>query len=151
MQTCTKSIGALTFLFLALSASAQSSTDFTGHWRQETNSSVQRQLEIEHNRKSLVVKTISTNSQGTRRLEVKYEIGGPPTTYTGLDGDEFRSSVRWDNEALVFETIEHEDGSEIPQKAVWTLSEDRNTLRAERDVTKSGKTTHSSTTYTRQP
>ena len=62
------------------------------------------------------MKTIITNSRGTRSLEVSYEIGGPGTTYKGLDGDEFRSSVRWDGSALFFDTIEHEGESDIPQK-----------------------------------
>ena len=92
-----------------------------------------------------------TKAEGTRNLEVSYQIGGPKTTYTGLDGDEFSTSVRWDGKALVFGTIEHEDGSEIPQKTVWTLSEDGNTLQVERGLTKSGKTTNSATMYVRQP
>lgn len=122
METFAKSMGVFVFLFLAISVSGQSSTDFTGHWCQGTNSAAQRQLDVEQNGWSLLVKTIIGNSQGTRRLEVKYEIGGPETTYTGLDGDEFRSSVHWDGSALVFETIEHEDGRDIAQKTVWTLS-----------------------------
>ena len=150
MKTIVKSVGIFTVLFVAI-CSAQSPTNFTGHWRQETNSGGQRQLEIEQNSKGLRVKTIQTNSQGTRQLEVKYEIEGAPTTYTGLDGDNFRSSVHWDGGTLVFETIEHEDGSEIPQKTVWTLSRDGNTLQVDRDLTKSGKKMHSSITYSRQP
>jgi hypothetical protein len=80
---------------------------------------------------------------------VRYEIGGPQTTYTGLDGDQFRSSVRWDGNALVFDTIEQEDGNEIPQKTVWTLPGDGNVLQVDRTMTESGKTTHSLTTYAR--
>jgi hypothetical protein len=150
MQAVVKNMGALAVLFLAICSSGQPSTDFTGHWQQETNSATQRQLEIEQNGNSLLVRTIITNSQGARRLEVKYEIGGPPTAYTGLDGDQFRSSVHWDGGALVFEIIEHESGNEVHQKAVWTLLPDRSKLQVERDVTKSGNTTHSSTTYGRQ-
>lgn len=150
MQTIAKSTGIFIVIFLAIYCSGQSSTDFTGHWRQESNSATQRQLEIEQKGKSLLVKTIQTSSQGTRQLEVKYEMGGPPTTYTGLDGDDFRSSVRWDGGALVSETIEHEDGNEIPQKAIWTLSQDGNTLQVERDLTKSGQKMHSLITYSRQ-
>jgi hypothetical protein len=97
------------------------------------------------------VKTVVTSPEGIRNLEVKYEIGGPETTYKGLDGDEFRSSVRWDGSNLVFDTLEHEAGIETPQKAVWTLSADSNTLQVERQLTKSGKTTHSMTTFVRQP
>ncbi len=136
-------------LFLASFVSGQSLTDFTGHWQEKTNSGMQRHLEIEQNGRNLRVKTVVTNFQGTRNLEVKYEIGGPETTYTGLDGDQFRSSVRWDGNALVFDTIEHEAGSEIPQKTVWTLLGDGDVLQVERTMTKSGRTSHSLTTYVR--
>ena len=141
----------LIILAIAVYVSAQIPSDFTGHWQQQSTSGVQRQLEAEQKGESLRVKTVVTNSEGTRNLEVKYQIGGAATTYKGLDGDEFRSSIRWDGNALVFDTIEHEEGSEIPQKAIWTLSEDGNQLRVDRQVTKSGKPAHSLTTYVRQP
>jgi hypothetical protein len=140
----------IVLLFVAISLGAQTPPDFTGHWRQ-TNSKTQRQLEVEQKGQNLRVKTVVTNSDGTRNLEVKYVIGGPKTTYTGLDGDEFRSSVRWESSRLVFDTLEHEGPDEIPQKAVWTLSADGNALQIDRELTKSGKTTHSLTTYSRQP
>jgi hypothetical protein len=144
-----RSLSASIFLFLATFVSGQSATDFTGHWQQKTTSGAQRHLEIEQNGRTLRAKTVVTNSQGTRNLEVRYEIGGPQTTYTGLDGDQFRSSVRWDGNALVFDTIEQEDGNEIPQKTVWTLPGDGNVLQVDRTMTESGKTTHSLTTYAR--
>jgi hypothetical protein len=144
-----RSLSASIFLFLATFVSGQSATDFTGHWQQKTTSGAQRHLEIEQNGRTLRAKTVVTNSQGTRNLEVRYEIGGPQTTYTGLDGDQFRSSVRWDGNAPVFDTIEQEDGNEIPQKTVWTLPGDGNVLQVDRTMTESGKTTHSLATYVR--
>ena len=144
-------LGVFLTLLFTVSVSGQVPADFTGHWRQQTNSGTQRQLDVEQHGRSLLVKTIITNSRGTRSLEVSYEIGGPGTTYKGLDGDEFRSSVRWDGSALFFDTIEHEGESDIPQKATWTLSPDRSTLQVERQSTKSGRTTPSLTTYVRQP
>lgn len=144
-----RSLSASIFLFLTTFVSGQSATDFTGHWQQKTTSGAQRHLEIEQNGRTLRAKTVVTNSQGTRNLEVRYEIGGSQTTYTGLDGDQFRSSLRWDGNALVFDTIEQEDGNEIPQKTVWTLPGDGNVLQVDRTMTKSGKTTHSLTTYVR--
>jgi len=151
VRTLAQSVATFIPLFLAISVNGQTPTDFTGHWRQQTSSGTQRQLDIEQNGPSLLVKTIITNSQGTRRLEVKYLIGGPETSYKGLDGDEFRSSVRWDGSTLAFETVEHEGGRDIPEKTVWTLFADRNTLQAARQSAKSAKTTPSLTTYVRQP
>lgn len=146
-----KNVTAWIVLFLAIPASGQTSIDFTGHWCQQRNSRAQRQFEIEQNGRTLRVKSVVANSEGTRNLEVKYEIGGARTCYTGLDGDEFCTSVRWDGRTLVFETTEHEGGSDIPQKAVWSLSEDGKTLQVDRSVTKAGKTTDTQTAYVRQP
>jgi len=141
----------LLVLVLAASTNAQTPTDFTGRWRQQTKPGTLRQLEVEQKSSTLRVKTMVSNSEGTRNLEVRYEIGGPETTYKGLDGDEFRSSVRWDGPTLVFDTIEHEDASEIPQKVVWTLSADGNVLQVDKQVTKSGKAAHSSAAFVRVP
>ena len=146
-----RALGIIVVSFLAISVSGQTPPDFTGHWREQTSSKTQRQLEVEQKGQDLRVKTAVTNSDGTRNLEVKYVIGGPETTYGGLDGDEFRSTVRWDASSLVFDTIEQEGSTEIPQKAAWTLSPDGNELQVDRQFTKSGKTTHSLTTYIRQP
>ena len=133
-------------LFLAISAFGQTPPDFSGTWRQ-TSRGVERQMDIKQGGHSLLVKTTVTNAKGKRSLEVKYEIGGPAVTYTGLDGDEFRSSVRWDAQDLVFDTIEREDGKEIPEKTVWTLAEGRDKLQVKRHSGKAGKTTESVTTY----
>jgi hypothetical protein len=146
-----RALRSIVVLFFAISVSGQTSPDFTGHWRQQTNSKTQRQLEVEQKGQNLRVNTVVTNSDGTRNLEVQYVIGGLETTYRGLDGDEFRSSVRWDTSSLVFDTIEQEGSSEIPQKAVWTLSADGHALQVDRQFTKSGKRTHSLTTYIRRP
>ena len=144
-------LSTLVVLLLALlSVRGQPPPDFTGHWRQQTNSKTQRQLEVEQKGQNLRVKVVVTNADGTRNLEVTYVIGGTETTYKGLDGDEFRSSVRWDASRLVFDTVEHEDSNEIPQKTVWTLSADGNALQVDRQLAKLGKTTRSSTTYIRQ-
>lgn len=146
-----RTLGTIVLLLFSISVNGQTLPDFSGHWRQQTDSKTQRQLEVEQKGQHLRVKTVVTNSDGTRNLEVQYVIGGAETTYRGLDGDEFRSSVRWDASSLVFDTMEREGSSEIPQKAVWTLSTDGNALQVDRQFTKSGKTAHSLTIYVRQP
>ena len=137
-------------LMLVVSANGQT-PDFTGHWRQQTGSKAQRQLDIEQNGQTLQVKTTVTTSKGSRHLEVTYHIGGPKTVYKGLDGDEFHSSLHWEGNALAFDTIEHEDGKELPETTVWSLSEDRNTLQVKRRSTKSAGKGESVTAYVRQP
>lgn len=66
---------------------------------------MQRRLDIEQNGKTLYVKTTVMNSKGTRRVEVKYRIGGLETVYRGLDGDGFHSSVHWIAGGLLFDTV----------------------------------------------
>jgi len=147
-----KFIVSLALLSIAPLVQAQETANFTGRWRYEKDSGTQRLLEIEQKGRSLRVETAVVSSEGARRLEVRYEIGGPGTTYKGLDGDEFRSAVRWEGNTLVFETVETEAGKKkIPQKTIWMLSKDKNTLQVERASTKSGDTTHSVITYVRQP
>jgi hypothetical protein len=135
-------------LLAGISASGQVPPDFTGHWGQNTASGVQRQLDIEQNGLTLRVKTTVTNSKGSRQLEVTWRIGGPETVYKGLDGDEFHSSVHWDGNSLVFETVESEGGNKIPETTVWTLSEDRKSFQVKRRSEGKGE---SFTTYVRQP
>lgn len=151
MQFSAQNVGALIVLSLALSGNGQTPPDFTGHWRQQSDSGVQRRLDIEQNGKTLYVKTTVTNSKGTRQVQVKYKIGGPETVYRGFDGDEFHSSVHWIAGGLLFDTVEHEDGREIPETTVWTLSEDRNNLQVKRESAESGKTKDVLSTYVRQP
>jgi hypothetical protein len=150
MRKLIKSSGLAVALLLTVCASAQGPVDFTGHWSHETNSGSQRKLEIEQSGQSLRVVTVIIKSGESRRLEVKYQIGGPEVVYKGLDGDEFRTAVHWEGSVLVFDTIEHEDGNDIPQKTTWTLAGDRNTLQVERQMTKSGQTSPSRTDFVRQ-
>jgi hypothetical protein len=74
---------------------------------------------------------VDTATGSSRHLEVAWRIGGPETVYKGLDGDEFHSSVHWHGNALVFDTVEHEGGKEIPKTTVWALSKDRNSFQVE--------------------
>ena len=145
----TRSVVAFVALLSAVSANAQKTPDFTGHWRQQTSGGEQRRLDIDQNGDTLRVETTVTNSKGSRRLTVTYRIGGPETVYKGLDGDEFHSRVHWDGSALAFETVEHEDGGKLPETTVWTLSENGNSFQLMRQSSKPGKS--SSSTYVREP
>jgi hypothetical protein len=144
-------LSAIAILLFAVSLFAQTEPNFAGHWRERTSSETKRYLEIQQNGKRLRVTTVVISSEGTRTLGVDYVIGGPETVYKGLDGDEFHSVARWNTNNLVFDIVEHEDSEKIPQTTIWTLSADGNSLQVDRQVTKAGKTTHSSATYIRQP
>jgi hypothetical protein len=150
MKLPVHSVVVLLVLLLGICANGQAPTDFTGDWREQAGSRSQRHLAIKQNGQMLQVNTTVTTSKGSRHLEVTYQIGGPETVYKGLDGDEFHSSVHWNGNALLFDTVEHEDGKELPETTIWTLSEDRNRLQVKRQSTKSAGNGESLTTYVRQ-
>ena len=52
---------------------------------------------------------------------------------TGADGDEFHTSVVWNDSSLVFTIEEHEDGRILPSKETWSVIEDGNTLERIRE------------------
>ena len=126
-------------LLVALSAfaiGAETSVNFSGAWHQDLSRSVPpaksnnlRDLDIQHAGNALTVKVRTETSRGVRTLDLTYEIGGRELVYTGLDGDEFHTKVRWQGESLVFDTIEHERGSEIVSQQVWTIAGGGNILR----------------------
>jgi hypothetical protein len=149
MQVQARRVGVLVALSFGIAANGQTTPDFTGRWRQQTNAGEQRVLDIEQDGNTLRVETTVTNSKGARHLTVTYQIGGPETAYKGLDGDEFHSRVHWDGSILVFDTIEHEVGRRIAETTVWTLSDNHNSIQLRKQSTKSGK--NSSVTYIRQP
>jgi hypothetical protein len=133
---------------------AQPQVDFSGSWQQDASRSVpevkagrSRELDIQLTATTLTYKLITKSSQGPRTQAFKFEIGGPEIVYTGLDGDEFHTKVRWDGEALVFDTVEHERGSEILSKQVWTVTDGGKSLREVRQTMKSGKPVESVAVY----
>ncbi len=124
-------------LFVILFATgAEASVDFSGLWHQDVSRSVppgnptrRRELDIQQAGNVLTVKVSTETSRGARALHLEYEIGGRELVYTGLDGDEFHTKVRWEGENLVFDTIEHERGSEIVSQQIWSLAEGGKLLR----------------------
>ena len=66
-----RSVSTLIILVLAISVNGQTPADFSGRWRQQTNSETQRQIEVEQKGQNLRVKTVVTSPEGIRNLEVK--------------------------------------------------------------------------------
>jgi hypothetical protein len=138
------------------SLEAQTPADFSGVWQQDVSRSVPqrksgraRELKIQQIGQVLTVKITATTGQGVRTLDLKYEIGGEELVYTGLDGDEFHTKVRWDGESLVFDTVEHERGKTIVSKQIWTLAEGGKILREVKQSKDPGETAESVAIYAR--
>lgn len=109
---------------------ADAGSDFSGLWRQDASRSVPegkqgrlREMQIQQHNAALTVKVTTKRSSGPRSLDLKYEIGGNELIYTGLDGDEFHTRVRWRGESLVFDTVEHQRGKQFVSKQIWTLTD----------------------------
>jgi hypothetical protein len=129
---------------------AQMPPDFSGTWQQDVSQSVPlkksqrpRELRIQQVGRALAVQVVTQTNEGARALDLKYEIGGEELVYTGLDGDEFHTKVRWDGESLAFDTVEHERGKEIVSKQIWTLAEGGKVLREVKQTKEADEQTES--------
>ena len=137
---------------------AQPRVDFSGVWRQNPSRSVPqnkskraRDLTIRQNGQTLLIKLSSRTSHEIRTLDLKYEIGGEELVYTGLDGDEFHTKVRWDGNSLIFDTVEHERGKQIPSKQIWTLAEGGRVLREVKQVKEPDEPAESVSIFEKSP
>jgi hypothetical protein len=120
---------------------AEMPVDFSGVWQQDVSRSVPqrkskgaREMKIQQIGRMLAIKITANTNKGTRTLDLKYEIGGQELIYTGLDGDEFHTKVRWDGASLVFDTVEHERGRQIMSNQTWTLANGGAALREVKQV-----------------
>ncbi len=123
-------------LTLALAAPAQTKPDFSGTWKQNNEKSTFRSdstiqsytNKIEHQDPRLKVTTVRTGPRGESTFERSYTTDGKEQKTTDREGDEFKSSVKWEGSTLVFETVEKERGNTITTRETWTLSADGKTL-----------------------
>ena len=63
----------------------------------------------------------------------------------------FHTKVHWDGKALVFDTVEHERGSEIVSSQIWTLANGGSTLREVKQAKEAGESPKSVTVYNKRP
>ena len=129
----------LIFFVIAVAARSQSAPDFSGLWKQDNDPCQPKRggdvvLQIEHKNPELTVETsISHGSLNPRHAVQKYTTDGKVSVSTGADGDEFHTSVIWEDANLVFSIEEHEDGRIIRSKETWLLIENGATLQKTRE------------------
>lgn len=124
-------------MLAAVCAGAQSHPDFNGTWKQDNSrstirpgSTINYSNRIEQNGAKLKVTTI-LGANGDRKESTysrDYTIGGPASTTSDREGDQFTNTVKWDGSSLVFETVEKEKAGTLTTREVWTLSADGRTL-----------------------
>ncbi len=117
----------------ALIVRAETKPDFSGTWKQNMDKSPTKSSRL----KSYVNKI---ELQDTNLKVTTTTLGDRENTYTRTytigkeeksqdrEGDQFATSVKWEGNTLVFETVEKERDATLTSKEVWTLSEDGKTL-----------------------
>jgi hypothetical protein len=108
--------------------------NFSGTWKQNNERCTPTRtgnvtLHIEQRDPELIVETTVFRSFGPNRHAVqRYSTDGKTSVSTGADGDEFHTSIVWNEQSLVFSVEEHEDGHILSSKETWTLIENGNVL-----------------------
>ena len=123
-------------LLVAVTLSAQSRPDINGTWKQDNSRSSVRPgtkftywNKIEYKDPDLTITTMFTggdrpDSSSSR----KYTTDGKPIVTTDREGDKFTTTVKWEANSLVFETVEKEKANSIATRETWTFSPDGKTL-----------------------
>jgi len=121
-------------VFLIAAAGAQTRPDFSGTWKQNMEKSPTKSSwlksyvnKIELQDASLKVIVTMVGDRGENTYTRSYTVGKEEKSQD-REGDQFTTSVKWEGNALVFETVEKEHDAILTSKEVWTLSDDGKTL-----------------------
>ena len=113
---------------------AQARPDLSGTWKQNMEKSTTKSSwlksyvnKIEQQDANLKVTTTMVSDRGERTFDHTFMIG-KENNNKDKDGDEYTTNVKWDGNALVFETTEKEHDATLTSKEIWTLSDDGKTL-----------------------
>jgi hypothetical protein len=132
-------LGILLLLTIAGVACSQKTPVFSGVWKQDGDRCRPKRtgdvtLDLDDRNPRLEVKTsISQASESPRHADQEYTTDGKVSVSTGADGDEFHTSVVWQEASLVFSIEEHEDGRILLSHETWSLIDDGATLERARD------------------
>jgi hypothetical protein len=132
-------LGILLLSTSAVVACSQSTTDFSGVWKQDNDRCQPPRrgnvsLRIKHHDPELTVETsISRDPPSSRHAVQKYTTDGKASVSTGADGDEFNTAVVWKDSTLVLSIEEHEEGRVLRSKERWSVREGGATLEKIRE------------------
>ncbi|MFN7997874.1 MAG: hypothetical protein U0Q18_29915 [Bryobacteraceae bacterium] len=123
---------------------AQAKPNFSGTWKVDTSKSDFGPIpgpdsqtdKIEHQDPNLKVNVVSTGQMGDLNYDLAYTTDGKEVTNT-VGGNEFKSTVNWDGDALVVDTKGSFNGTDFTAKDRWAVSEDGKTLTVERHFSSS--------------
>jgi hypothetical protein len=130
----TRRISHYLIMFLMAAAGAQTRPDFSGTWKQNMEKSPTKSSwlksyvnKIELQDTSLKVIVTMVGDRGENTYTRSYAVGKEEKSQD-REGDQFTTNVKWEGNALVFETVEKEHDAILTSKEVWTLSDDGKTL-----------------------
>jgi hypothetical protein len=115
--------------------------NFSGVWLQNNQGSTPArtgyvELKIDHQDPDLTIATtVMRKSSPPRHAVQHYRTDGQSSVSTGVDGDEFHSTVVWRDQSLLFSVEEHEDGRVLYSRETWTLGENNKILTRLRERT----------------
>jgi hypothetical protein len=113
---------------------AQERPDFSGTWKQNLEKSPTKSSwlksyvnKIEIDETKLKVTTTTIGDRGERTYDRTYAIGKEEKSQD-REGDQYTTTVKWEGNALVFDTVEIEHDATLTSKEIWTLSDGGKTL-----------------------
>jgi hypothetical protein len=113
--------------------------NFSGTWKQSNERCLPKRagdvtLHIDHRDPVFLLETTSLRGSAPPRHALqRYSTDGTTSVSTGVDGDEFHTSIQWNGPSLVFSVEEHEEGRILLSRETWTLIENQATLQRERE------------------
>jgi hypothetical protein len=125
------------FTILALAAlPALARPNFTGDWKLNTAKSTfgpmpapdSMTIKITHDDPKLSTASKQSGQMGEFEMKATYTTDGKESTNEGFQGSTMKSVVKWDGDALRFDTKGQFGDTEFTMTQTWTLSEDGKTL-----------------------
>jgi hypothetical protein len=127
-------------MFLAVSSAlAEAAPNFTGTWKLSGEQCEPKRpgdvtLLIDHRHPVLTITTrLRKASSGMHEAIQRYSTDGKVSVSTGIDGDEFHTSIVSNKDGLIFDVEEHEDGRIIVSRESWTFTDVGATIGRVRD------------------
>jgi hypothetical protein len=133
-----------TIVLLAASVAASAKPNLSGDWKLNTSKSDFGQMpppssmtqKITHEDPNLQLQVKQSGEMGDFEFETKYTTDGKECTNTIRDNPA-TSIVKWDGDALVFDTKGKFGDNDFTMKDKWTVSEDGKVLTIERHFSSS--------------
>jgi hypothetical protein len=126
----------------ALAAFAQSKPNFSGTWKLNGSKSDYGPMpapekyisKIKHEDPKLEISSDVSGQQGEYTAETKYTTDGKECANT-IRNFSMKSTLKWDGDALTFDSKADFNGNEILFKDKWSVSTDGKTLTIDRHIT----------------